>query len=146
MNCNLSCRICLFDVCDVFGLTNLVKHPKYFKGDIPTLLDVFLTNRPKIFVDVLNVDIGSSDFHNYVCVASRAFAPRQICRKITYRNMKNFREYVFCADIENIPFHFLHVFDNIDDIYWAHTEMYLSVLNEHTPLKQNGLEMNKFLT
>ena len=134
MNCNLSRRNCLSDVCDVFGLTNLVKHPTCFKGDIPTLLDVFLTNRPKRFVDVLNVDIGTTDFHNYVCVASRAFAPRQIRRKIIYRSMKNFREDAFCSDIENIPFHVSHVFDDIDDIYWAHTEMFLSVLNEHAPL------------
>ena len=84
-------------------------------------------NRPKRFVDVLNVDIGTSDFHNYVCVASRAFAPRQIRRKITYRSMKNFREDAFRADIENIPFHVSHVFDDMYDIYCAHTEMYRSV-------------------
>ena len=59
MNCNLSCRNCLSDVCDVFGLTNLVKHPTCFKGDIPTLLDACLTNRPNSFIDVLNLDIGT---------------------------------------------------------------------------------------
>ena len=49
--------------------------------------------------------------------------------------MKNFREDAFRADIENIPFHVSHVFDDRDAIYWAHTEMYRSVLNEHAPLK-----------
>ena len=49
--------------------------------------------------------------------------------------MKNFREDAYCSEIENRPFHVSHVFDDIDDIHWAHTEMYLSVLNEHAPLK-----------
>ena len=43
--------------------------------------------------------------------------------------------YAFRADIEKIPFHVSNVFDDIDDIYWAHSQMYQSVLNEHAPLK-----------
>ena len=49
--------------------------------------------------------------------------------------MKNFHEDAFRADIERIPFHVSNVFDDIDDIYWAHSQMYQSVLNEHAPLK-----------
>ena len=123
------------DICDVhvFGLTNLVKQPTCFKGDTPTLVDVFLTNRPKCFSGVLNIDIGASDFHNYVCAASRAFAPRQIRRQITYRSMKNFREGGFRADIDNVTFHVSSVFDDIENIYWTHNQMFLSVFNEHVP-------------
>ena len=40
MNCDLSSRNCLSDICDVFGLTNLVIQPTCFKSDIPTLLDM----------------------------------------------------------------------------------------------------------
>ena len=135
MNCNLFQRNGLSDICDVFGLINLGKRPTCFKGDTPTLVDVFLTNRPKLFSGVLNIDIGASDFHNYVCVASRAFAPRQIRRQITYRNMKNFHEEDFRADIDNVPFHVSYVFNDIDDIYWAHNQLFLSILNEHAPPK-----------
>ena len=42
MNCNLSCRNCLSDVCDVFGLTNLVKHHACFKShgiEFPSMVD-----------------------------------------------------------------------------------------------------------
>ena len=105
MNCNLSHRNGLSDVCYVFGLSNLVKEPPCFKGDTPTLVDVFLTNRPKCFSGAINVDIGTSGFHNYVGVVSRAFVPCQIRRKITYRSMKNFQVDAFRADCDNIPFH-----------------------------------------
>ena len=49
--------------------------------------------------------------------------------------MRNFHEDAFRADIERMPFHVSNVFDDIDDIYWAHSQMYQSVLNEHAPLK-----------
>ena len=124
-------------------LTNLVKQPTCFKGDTPTLVDVFLTNKPKCSSGVLNIDIGASDFHNYVCVASRAFAPRQIRRQITYRSMKNFREENFRADIDNVPFHVASVFDDIDDIYWAQNQMFLSVLNEHAPQKTKWIKKDQ---
>ena len=133
----LSSRNCLSDICNVLGLTNLVKQPTCFKSDISTLLDIYLTNKPKSVVDVFNVVIGTIDFHNFVGVASRVLAPRQIRRKITYRSMKNFHEDAFRAYIEKIPFHVPNVFDDIDDIYWAHSQMYQSVLNEHAPLKTN---------
>ena len=119
MKCNLFQHNGVFDICDVFGLTNLVNQPTCFKGDTPTLVDVFLTNRTKCFSGVLYIDIRASNFHNYICVASRAFAPRQICRQITYCSMKNFRKEDFRADIDNVPFHVSSIFDDIDDIYWA---------------------------
>ena len=57
------------DVCDVFDLKNIIKEPTCFKADIPTLVDVFLTNKPRSFSGVINTDIGSSDFHNFIGVA-----------------------------------------------------------------------------
>ena len=52
MNCNPLnsmdlCDVC--DVCGVFGLKNIIKDPTCFKADIPTLVDVFLTNKDKSF-------------------------------------------------------------------------------------------------
>ena len=46
----------------------------------------------------------------------------------------NFQEDAFRAACDNIPFHVSNVFEDIDDIYWAHCQMFLSVLNEHAPL------------
>ena len=69
-------------------LTCLVSLIWCFKRDTPTLVDVFLTNRPKCLSGVINVDIRTSDFHNYSRVITRAFAPRQIRRKITYRTWR----------------------------------------------------------
>ena len=75
MNFNQCVNNSLTDVCDIYGLTNLVKDPTCFKANNPTLLDVFLTDKPSSFSGHLNCDIGISDFHNFICVASKMNAP-----------------------------------------------------------------------
>ena len=135
MNCNLFNQSDLCDVCDVFNLTNLIKDPTCFKGDTPTLVDVFLTNKPRSFSGVINTDIGSSDFHNFIGVAYRMHAPSSVKRKVSYRSMKNFCESSFAIDMSHVPFHVCNVFDDVDDIYWAQNLLFTSVLNEHAPLK-----------
>ena len=54
----------LRDICDVYDLKNTVHGPTCFKGENPTLLDVFLTNKPNSFCNFINIDTGISDFHN----------------------------------------------------------------------------------
>ena len=135
MNCNPLINRNLCDVCDVFGLKNIIKEPTCFKADIPTLVDVFLTNKPRSFSGVINTDIGSSHFHNFIGVASKMFAPLFPKRKLVYRSMKHFCDDLFQNDLENVPFHVCNIFEDIDDIYWAQNNLFMSVLNEHAPLK-----------
>ena len=40
-------------------------------------------------------------------------------QKIKYRSYKNFDEKCFNDDISQVPFHVAHVFEDVDDIYWA---------------------------
>ena len=54
----------LHDLCDVYDLKNVIRGPTCFKGENPTLLDVFLTNKPSSFCNCINIDTGISDFHN----------------------------------------------------------------------------------
>ena len=135
MNCNPSNSTDLCDVCDVFGLKNIIKDPTCFKADIPTLVDVFLTNKPRSFSGVINVDIGSSVFHNFIGVASKMFAPVFVKRKVVYRSIKHFCDKSFQNDLANVPFHVCNIFEDIDDICWAQNNLFTSVPNEHAPLK-----------
>ena len=94
LNCNMMLDSSLDDLCDVYGLSNLVKNPTCFTST-PSLLDVFLTEKPKSFAGILNCDVGISDFHNIVCVATRINAPNANKRQIIYRSLKDFNEELF---------------------------------------------------
>ena len=98
---------------------------------------MFLTNKPKSFSGVINVDIGSNDFHNFIGVASKIFASIFVKRKIVCRSMKHFYDKSFQKDLYNVPFHVCNIFDDIDDMCWAQNNLFTSVLNEHATLKVN---------
>ena len=74
----------LDDVLDILSLTNVVREPTCFKNvDNPTLIDLILTNTPRRLTTVLNVPLGISDFHNFICVATRMCKPTKAIRQIT---------------------------------------------------------------
>ena len=135
LNCNWFKHNALSDLCEIYGMVNLIEQPTCFKGDDPSLVDVFLTNKPKCFSGVCNVDLGTSDFHKCICVSSKMFAPSHSKHKITYRSMKHFSENALRNDVDSIPFHVCDIFDDIDDVYWMHDKLFMSVLDKHAPIK-----------
>ena len=136
LNRNMLQTNVLYDLCEIYGLRNLVKGPTCFKSSTnPTQIDGFLTNMPRCFVDTFNVDLGSSDFHNCVGIAARLHAPPQTRRKIVYRSMKNFSEEAYQIDIKYAPFHVAEIFEDPDDKYWFHNKLVTSVIEKHASLK-----------
>ena len=135
LNVNCLTDTTLTDFCEIYDIHNLINMPTCFKGETPTLLDVVLTNRPKCFADVFNADLGLSDFHNCIGVASKVFAPSHKKRKITYRRMKNFNQLDFISDVNMCPFHVADIFDDIEDSFWFKEKLFTSTLEKHAPSK-----------
>ena len=52
-----------------------------------------------------------------------------------YRSFQGFESDVFLKDLQRVLWHASHVFDDIDDVYWAHDSLYRRVIDEHIPLK-----------
>ena len=49
--------------------------------------------------------------------------------------MKHFSDQSFLENIECVPFHVSEIFDDIDDVHWAHNHLLMSVIEHHAPLK-----------
>ena len=127
----------LKSVCDVFDLSSLVKKATCFtKNAPPSLIDVILTNRPTLLCHVTNVACGISDWHNLISVVIKGAAPPPAKRKIKCRTYKNFDEEAFNDAVGVIPFHVAYVFEDINDIYWAHECLLKDVLDEHAPVRE----------
>ena len=56
-------------------------------------------------------------------------------RKIVSRSYKNFDEEAFSEAVGVIPFNVAYVFEDVDDIYWAHENLLTDILDEHAPVK-----------
>ena len=133
----------LLDLCDIFD-SNLIKSATcYMKNCVPSLVDVILTNQPRLCFNSLNVGCGISDWHNTVGWAIRGAAARMEEQRTKYRSFKNFDQNVFNGDVGRIPFHAAYVFDNVDDIYWARERILTEVFNKHAPIKERKVKAKK---
>ena len=45
-------------------------------------------------------------------------------------------------DLQRVPFHVPHLFDDINDVYWAYDGLTKEVLDEHIPVKQKQKRKN----
>ena len=128
------------DICNIYGMRNMIKQPTCFKKPEGTLIDPVIVLNAGRFQSPLNMHCGYSDFHNMVgCVTKIHMPPQEPVRK-TYRNYKEFEEVVFKEDIQQIPFHVSEVFDDPSDRYWAMGKMYTDVLDQHAPYKTRTIK------
>ena len=106
----------------------------------PSLLDVILTNRPSLLFNTTNFTCGISDWHNMISCVIKGAAPPPNKRKIQCRSYRHFDEEDFSEAVGVIPFDVAYVFDDVDDIYWAHEVLLTDVLNEHAPIKEKTVK------
>ncbi|KAK3097542.1 hypothetical protein FSP39_010594 [Pinctada imbricata] len=134
----------LLDLCDVFDLTNVIKSETCFtKIGKPSLVDVLLSNQPQYLFSPINFDCGLSDYHNLIGILVKGKTPFLAKEKVQYRSFKNFNESDFNQDVNFIPFHVAYVFDDPDDVYWAHETLLKDVVDDHIPVKERRNKTNK---
>ena len=57
--------------------------------------------------------------------------------------MKHFSESAFQNDVDSTPFHVCDIFDDIDDVYWMHDKLFMSVLDKQAPVKTKTVHWEK---
>ena len=133
--CPKRCSV-INDLCELYGLKNLVDGPTCFKSKLnPSSIDVILVTNPRKYIDVLNSRFELSDFHNIVGASTRRFAPKLKPYPIKYRSYKQFIECDFLCDLEHAPFHVADVFDDVEDKAWFTSKLISYTLDAHAPLK-----------
>ena len=58
-----------------------------------------------------------------------------VTKQIRYSSYESFNDVDFLKDITLVPFHVINVFDDYDDQCWIFSELFLHLVNEHTPVK-----------
>ena len=58
--------------CDTYDLSNLIKVATCFQADVPTSLDLILTNKPRSFINTKSVTTGISDHHSMITTMFRS--------------------------------------------------------------------------
>ena len=127
----------LINVCDNFDMDCIIKSPTCFtKNQVPTLIDVIITNSKTFLCNTINFNCGLSDCHNMIATSLKESCNPVEKKKVTFRSYKNFNEAELNDELSQVPFHVAHIFDDVDDIYWAHETLLRQVVDEHAPLKE----------
>ena len=140
-NCSPSRCSIINELCELYGLTNIVEGPTCFKSQRnPTSIDVILVNNPRKYAGTLNTTFELSDFHNMIGAATRRFAPSSKPFPIKYRSYRRFEESQFLYDLQSAPFHVADIFDDIEDRAWYTSNLLSFTLDSHAPMKTKWIK------
>ena len=117
----------LLDLMDIFHLVNLIKDPTRVTNTSETLIDLILTNNKKKVLISGVFDAQISD-HVLVYAILRLTTPRFNSRKVCTRSYKNFDKNAFQRDLQNVPFHIMDIFDEVDDKVYVLDTLYSTLL------------------
>jgi hypothetical protein len=123
----------LLEIADTCGLKQTIQEPTRVTMTSSTCLDLTFTNLDNQVSGVENICIADH-FLNYI-VLKRLKTPANH-RYITCRNLKRVNEQQWKADMDNIPWSTIEVFDNINDSWHAWKSMFLEVVDAHAPVKK----------
>ena len=128
------------DLCDTFDLTNLIKASTYFKSSNQTSIDVILTNRPWSFQKSVEITTGFSDCQKMIMTFFRSYFSKLPPKTITYKSFRYFETKDFLYELENKS-HTKECNEEVkhDDL----TNIFLSALDSHAPLKQKRVKRNQ---
>ena len=63
--------------------------------------------------------------------------------RIIYRSFKQLDERQLHQDLDQVPFHVAHIFEDMSDVYWAHEKLLGEIVDEHIPLKERFTRKSK---
>ena len=130
----------LLNLCDTFGLENLIKSPTCFQGDPPSSIDLILTNKNRSFINSKVVATGLSDWHGMVTTMLRAHIKKIEPTKITYRSLKNFSEQAFLQEIEECMQN--RDFSNEIEPFESFSNDFKNILERYAPKKSKIVRGN----
>ena len=127
-------------LCDAFGLENLIKSPTCFQADIPSSIDVILTNKNRSFINTKVIATGLSDHHGMISTMLRTHVKNIEPSKIVFRSFKNFNEQSFLQDLEDCMQN--RNFESEIEPFESFSDDFQNILDHHAPLKSKVVRGN----
>ena len=125
----------LSDINDIFDMSCLLSKPTCFRGDQGTLLDVFLTNRPKKFYKSTSVETGISDFHHIIITVMKGSNQKPSQKYHTSRSYKKFDETKFLYDLNNDLATVILTLSDYENNCSTLGNIIKNVIDRHAPIK-----------
>ena len=125
------------NICEPFGLTQIIKDPTRVTSTTSTLIDLMLVTNLENVKKSGVVDIPGISDHCCVYMAYAIKKPIFKPKTITKRDFSKFNQEAFLNDIRSAPFELIYAVseDNLDDQATIFENVFSDVLNKHAPFK-----------
>ena len=117
-----------------------MKSETCYTNNHKSIIDLFLTNKPRSFQFTSVTETGLSDYHRLITTFIKSHFSRLKPKIIHYRNFKRFDEQKFIADVKNADFSFET--DDPNENYSALTNTFSLIVEKHAPLKKKIVRGN----
>ena len=126
------------EFCDTYNLKNLITEATCFKNpNIPSSIDVILTNRGRSFKNSITVETGISDHHKMIITVLNTYVPKQVPMLIKYRDYRKFNSQNFRYDLQK------DILKMTDETCFDNFESkFKEILNKHAPIKTKNVRAN----
>ena len=124
-----------------FGLIQKVSQATRKTSFSETLIDHIYCNIEANIISINVPQIGlSNHFPIFLTRKTNSSLPKSSHHTIRYRSYKNINEENFMSDLQSAPWDVIKVFDGTNDILEEWSNLFLSVVDKHLPLKSHRVK------
>ena len=137
---NTSSGMCkhMIDLYETYGLKQIIKEPTRVTLHTSTLIDHVAVSDPRNIADSGVLKIAMSNHYMVYCVRKFRGALTKQHKKITTRQMKNFDETSFFADISSVDWNLIiQRSADLDSAVENWTTMLSLIIEKHAPMRQH---------
>ena len=120
-------------IANLFNLKQLITDPTRITQNSRTLIDLFFTSKPELYVSGV-LPIGFSDHSAIFGIRKLHRIPLPPPRIVEARNYKHYDPALFCEDLNSIPWDILELDQTANDAWQSFKDLFLTAADEHAPL------------
>ena len=131
----------LLEICNLYQYHQLINEHTRITKKSATTIDLFLTNNKEIFTHSGVCHIGISD--HFLIYGVRKFCiPKGKPKIVESRQFRNFDANSFHADLNQAPWHLVHLEDNPNRAWEIWPCLFLEICDFHAPTRKRKVRHN----
>ena len=133
----------LINVCEIFGLRQLITEPTRVTAQSQSLIDLCITNTPDKIVRSGVLPLGISDHSLVYLIRKRHYTIPGCVKIISTRSFKHFNQEEFLADVELIQWDDINLFSHPNEMWEFWKNQFLTCIDKHAPIRSKRIGNKK---
>ena len=133
----------LINVCEIFGLSQLITEPTRVTAQSQSLIDLCITNNPNKMAGSGVMPLDISDLSLVYVICTTPYTIPGCVKIISTRSFKKFNEEEFLADVELIQWDDISLFSHPNEMREFWKNQFLTCIDKHAPMRSKRIGNKK---